>query len=203
MIVAINEKDRVYLSCSMGEFMLNSSKEDYVDFNNLNMWKVKNRKHCYMACGEMGLSTDLLKYNMVALPTNINEFTLNKEFVPELKKLLTEIRLSTLDKWKNEIIIVFNNEIFIIDRFFCVFKITNYCAFGYGENIVSGVLDSEVNGSSLENLFKALKTLDNMKMCKSFPFVVIDTKTNKHKIVYSINDINKFVKTIEKCNWLC
>ena len=160
MIIAIKETDNVSLACSLGEVMFNSSKQDLIDAENLTMWKVENHKKCYMACSGLNFEADLIRYTKNLFPNKIDEYSLNKFFVPNIRNLLCEYNLATQEKWRNELIIVQDKTIYVVDRFFCVLTIPDFCAFGYGEDVIKGGLQSNKHNNTMQRLYNSFKVFN-------------------------------------------
>ena len=120
MIIAIKDKDQVYLVFDQREWMLiGLIKEDYMLYGNLPYWKPEGTENMLVTATSNLRARDVLRYN-VKFSEPLSLKYIQFYIASEIRKTLIEFNCIE-DKEEEpfeHVIIASKNELYVIDRYF-------------------------------------------------------------------------------------
>ena len=183
MIVARKKDDRIVVGIITADSLVDMTSKDLVLESNLPFWKVKGVKDCYVFCEDTCFAADLLRYNDNVFKGVTDSESLIANAIPKMKNLLDKNGCFTdKNKWGSQLLVVTNNKMFIVDRYFCVLEADEYVGLGFKQYIIGAL--KETNDLPIEDsIIFAVRTLNRMLNRNYLPLVLFDVKTKKKKVV--------------------
>ena len=184
MIIAVKDKDRVVIACTITDAWRELADSDYVDDENLPIKITSSGK--VFVCSNMNRFSDIILFDNEFLNMDVNPKNIVKEIIPYIKEKVQACNYS-LDnegRWHNAMVICDNEHIYDISPSFYFKEEHDYICHGYNvENLISA-LDELKGLEPEERIMKALSFVCRFEKTNFFPIVIIDTKNKQFKRIY-------------------
>lgn len=186
MIVAVKEKDRVLLGVTIADISRYISNDDLIDEENLPYFKVRGEDCivCYAGCG-LEIEMDVLKCNDKIFRNITDGNSILQNVIPKLKEIIAPYKgINSEGVMKYGIYIIKGDKVFYITRNFIVHDIEDFYCVG-SEDLMSGIIESLPPLCGEEKILTVAREFFKLCGIRSFPFVILDSKTKKRKVFYN------------------
>jgi ATP-dependent protease HslVU (ClpYQ) peptidase subunit len=185
VIVAIKEKDRIYVGCD-SQVTTGWGKSTLTNSNNYKIFKPKKEKDVIIGvCGHLR-DRDILycidEYieELIKLKNEFDYKYVVKKIVPKIfSELESKNRIIKDDKvlkeMNNQILFAYKESLFSIGYDGSVIEIDDFCAIGSGQDFAIGFLNEDSEKSSQEKIIKAIKSSCKSDLYVNYPIVVMNT----------------------------
>lgn len=191
MLVAIKEKDKMCLGATIADDAINMSSGDMLLDENVNVWKISDLDGWYMVCSRYNPAMDLLRYNRGLFAQEITYQSIILHTIPKMKQILGERGLIRGKCWYNELLIMNKEKGFLIDSYFCLNELYDFCVEGSRVEVARGSLACTKNLSAKMRICEAFYAMESARGIRYFPVIFWDLASGKREEWYSYEDALK------------
>ncbi len=191
MLVAIKEKDKICVGATIADDAINMSSSDMLLDENVNAWEISDLDGWYMVCSRYNPAMDLLRYNRGLFAQEITYQSIILHTIPKIKQILGERGLIRGKCWYNELLIVNKEKGFLIDSYFCLNELYDFCAEGSRVEVARGSLACTKNLSAKIRICEAFQAMESARGIRYFPVMFWDLSSGKREDWYSYEDTFK------------
>ena len=191
LCIGLKEKDNVYIGCDSHMF---SNKATSKNPNNFKVWNVLNVDNAIMACQGTIRDANAIK----VIPNLIDDYDVVKKNI-DYRFVLKNIAFRIKDALKDECfyerkdgifdalesgyLFGYQDKLYEITSGLCVLEVDYFSCLGSGTNEAIGSLDATNGEDPYKRIEKALRAASKTDNTMHFPFVILDTKSQKFKII--------------------
>ena len=184
MIIAIKEKDKTVIGCSITDYTSGLTDKDYVDMENLPIRFTPDGK--LFAFANLAASSDMLLYDDKFINMEISPKKIITDIIPYMKKKFKDnyYPLGENETWGNALVICYDGHIYDIDPRFNFYEISDYACHGYNVETLKSTLDFTAGLPAEQRIVEAVRFAGKMKKSNGFPLVIADTRTKELNYIY-------------------
>lgn len=191
LCIGLKDKDNVYIGVNSHMF---SNIATAKNPNNFKVWNVLNVDNAIMACQGTIRDANVVR----VIPDLIDDYDVYRENI-DYKFVLKEIAFRIKDLLKDEcfyekkdgvfdslesgFIFAYKDKLYEITSGLSVVEFDNYACLGSGTNEALGSLEATSGEDPYKRIEKALRAASKTDSTMHFPFVILDTKSQKFKII--------------------
>lgn len=199
MIIALKDKEGIYVGVSARNSFIDMNPKDMLLDDNLPIWKIPGHKGWYVVCGKLMTTTDLLRYTKGLFAKEITHQSLIRHTVPMMRALLSERGLIKDKNWGNTAIVFNAERAYAIDSYLCVSEITDIETNGMQYEITRGCLEFAKGLTAKMRIREAFGAVNELRGRNVFPVVLVDGTSGKRETWWSYQDaLSKAEEKISK-----
>lgn len=188
MIIALKDKDSVWIGVSAEKSYNGIHTNDIIHEDNLNMWRMEGAPDCIIASLHVGgIDLDRLRYTKdIGLSSELNQKNLIENVIPRIKDLFHECGMFDGKEGWQTLVIAKESRAFMISSTFECTEIEDFDIYGKrdAENVAYGAMLAYNNLPPAERIAEAVRVVEKMRGAKHFPVVVMNTKEKDRIVIY-------------------
>ena len=191
MLVAIKETDKICVGATIADDAINMSSRDMLLDENVNVWAISDVEGWYMVCSRYNPAIDLLRYNKGLFTQEITYQSILLHTIPKMKQILGERGLIQEKCWNNALLIVNKEKGFLIDSYFYLSELYDFCVEGSRVEVARGSLAYTKNLSAKMRICEAFHAMESSRGMMYFPVIFWDLFSGKREEWHSYEDALK------------
>ena len=191
LCIGLKDKNNVYIGCNSHMF---SNVATAKNPNNFKVWNVLNVDNAIMACQGTIRDANVIR----VIPDFIDDYDVFKGNI-DYKFVLRNIAFRIKDALKDEcfyerkdgifdslesgFLFAYQDKLYEISNGLTVLEMDDFACLGSGTNEALGSLEATVGEDPYKRIEKALRAASKTDNTMHFPFVILDTQSQKFKII--------------------